>query len=401
MSSSAEPQVSFVHPTIPANEIQIDPNIPVIAIDASSVQIPADFATTSRAPNKEFIETALMPSIKTEGQHQPIAVQVNKDGAYELVFGQNRLLACRQLGVPVLAIVKNHDEIRNQMARYTENLVRNELRTGKERDRNVAQWKSLYLKLNPMADGPKLRAHKAGIAAAKSRGQKHKDKVEAKTFEQVAAKDLGTSAQTVRHAAKRGATFSDNDYRIFEDREVSQTDQTKIAHLPKEDRDRVIELIAKGKKPAVALKTVKSPTVEAEAVNPAEVLTEEEMTSEQFVKSLPLYLNQVVRRALSEQAGAWHTFMYKNNGAGQRLMKLASTLSGAKTLSRTLGTAGAFTGPLARLAMVPHPSKWYECSACNGNGSVDVDGKPRSCEECHGTGISFQMPSSQKKAKKS
>ena len=51
--------------------------------------------------------------------------------------------------------------------------------------------------------------------------------------------------------------------------------------------------------------------------------------------------------------------------------------------------------------MVPHPSKWYECSACNGNGSVDVDGKPRSCEECHGTGISFQMPSSQKKAKKS
>jgi ParB family transcriptional regulator, chromosome partitioning protein len=65
-------------------------------------------------------------AILESGQHQPILVRPNEqmEGRYIIVFGHRRARAARELGRPVLAIVKKMDEVAHVIAQGQENTRR-------------------------------------------------------------------------------------------------------------------------------------------------------------------------------------------------------------------------------------------------------------------------------------
>jgi ParB family transcriptional regulator, chromosome partitioning protein len=64
--------------------------------------------------------------IRESGQHQPILVRPNEQiqGRYIIVFGHRRARAARELGLPVLAVVKKMDEVAHVIAQGQENTRR-------------------------------------------------------------------------------------------------------------------------------------------------------------------------------------------------------------------------------------------------------------------------------------
>jgi N6-adenosine-specific RNA methylase IME4 len=93
---------------------------------------------------------ALAESIATLGLLQPIVV-TPQNGAYHLVAGYHRLLACRSLGWTTIdAIVLGGDDLLVELAEIDENLIRNEL-SYLERAEHLARRKEIYEALYPEA----------------------------------------------------------------------------------------------------------------------------------------------------------------------------------------------------------------------------------------------------------
>ena len=74
--------------------------------------------------DEEFI--LFRDGIRETGQHQPILVRPNDQipGRYIIVFGHRRARAARELGRPVLAVVKRMDEVAHVIAQGQENTRR-------------------------------------------------------------------------------------------------------------------------------------------------------------------------------------------------------------------------------------------------------------------------------------
>jgi ParB family chromosome partitioning protein len=74
--------------------------------------------------DEEFI--LFRDGIRETGQHQPILVRPNDQipGRYVIVFGHRRARAARELGRPVLAVVKRMDEVAHVIAQGQENTRR-------------------------------------------------------------------------------------------------------------------------------------------------------------------------------------------------------------------------------------------------------------------------------------
>jgi ParB family transcriptional regulator, chromosome partitioning protein len=74
--------------------------------------------------DEEFI--LFRDGIRESGQHQPILVRPNEQiqGRYIIVFGHRRARAARELGRPVLAVVKRMDEVAHVIAQGQENTRR-------------------------------------------------------------------------------------------------------------------------------------------------------------------------------------------------------------------------------------------------------------------------------------
>ncbi|MDR1519044.1 MAG: ParB/RepB/Spo0J family partition protein [Planctomycetota bacterium] len=77
----------------------------------------------------------LAASIKERGLLQPIAVRPMSHNGYEIIYGERRWLACRQLGWEnIKAIVRDVDEQNAQADRITENLMHRDLSPLEEGD---------------------------------------------------------------------------------------------------------------------------------------------------------------------------------------------------------------------------------------------------------------------------
>jgi ParB family chromosome partitioning protein len=84
-------------------------------------------AVNSAAPNESIKDLAT--SIADAGQQVPVLLRPSKDrdGHFEIIYGQRRILACRYLGIPVRALIRTLDDTDALMAKGLENAGRAEL----------------------------------------------------------------------------------------------------------------------------------------------------------------------------------------------------------------------------------------------------------------------------------
>lgn len=82
-----------------------------------------------RLEHDEADHARLMDSIREHGQQVPVLVRPHpgEDGAYQIVYGRRRVLACRDLGVSVRAMVRDLDDRDLIVAQGQENTVRRDL----------------------------------------------------------------------------------------------------------------------------------------------------------------------------------------------------------------------------------------------------------------------------------
>ena len=71
----------------------------------------------------------LADSIAASGQQVPVLLRPSgqRDGHFEVIYGRRRILACRQLGVPVKALIRTLDDTEALMAKGLENASRSDL----------------------------------------------------------------------------------------------------------------------------------------------------------------------------------------------------------------------------------------------------------------------------------
>lgn len=84
-------------------------------------------AVNSAEPHNSIQDLA--SSIAEAGQQVPVLLRPSKDrdGHFEVIYGQRRILACRQLGIPVRALIRTLDDTDALMAKGLENAGRAEL----------------------------------------------------------------------------------------------------------------------------------------------------------------------------------------------------------------------------------------------------------------------------------
>lgn len=84
-------------------------------------------AVNSTEPHESIQDLA--SSIAEAGQQVPVLLRPSKDrdGHFEVIYGQRRILACRHLGIPVRALIRTLDDTDALMAKGLENAGRAEL----------------------------------------------------------------------------------------------------------------------------------------------------------------------------------------------------------------------------------------------------------------------------------
>lgn len=84
-------------------------------------------AVNSDEPHESIQDLA--SSIAEAGQQVPVLLRPSKerDGHFEVIYGQRRILACRHLGIPVRALIRTLDDADALLAKGLENAGRAEL----------------------------------------------------------------------------------------------------------------------------------------------------------------------------------------------------------------------------------------------------------------------------------
>ena len=84
-------------------------------------------AVNSTEPHESIQDLA--SSIAEAGQQVPVLLRPSKerDGHFEVIYGQRRILACRHLGIPVRALIRTLDDTDALLAKGRENAGRAEL----------------------------------------------------------------------------------------------------------------------------------------------------------------------------------------------------------------------------------------------------------------------------------
>lgn len=82
-----------------------------------------------RLEHDEEDHALLMSQISEHGQQVPVLVRPHtaEDGVYQIVYGRRRVLACRDLGIPVKAMVRELDDSDLVVAQGQENTARRDL----------------------------------------------------------------------------------------------------------------------------------------------------------------------------------------------------------------------------------------------------------------------------------
>ncbi|QFT75862.1 Chromosome-partitioning protein Spo0J (plasmid) [Ruegeria sp. THAF33] len=84
-------------------------------------------AVNNAEPNESIQDLA--SSIAEAGQQVPVLLRPSKerDGHFEVIYGQRRILACRHLGIPVRSLIRTLDDTDALLAKGLENAGRAEL----------------------------------------------------------------------------------------------------------------------------------------------------------------------------------------------------------------------------------------------------------------------------------
>lgn len=72
-------------------------------------------------------QAQLVESLRTYGQQVPVLLRPGRAGRYEIVYGRRRLMALRELGLPVKAMIRQLDDHALVMAQGQENTSRQDL----------------------------------------------------------------------------------------------------------------------------------------------------------------------------------------------------------------------------------------------------------------------------------
>lgn len=98
----------------------------VIEIDPNDI---GDGGLSDRLEHNDTDHTTLMESLREYGQQVPVLVRPHpeKEDSYQIVYGRRRVLALRDLGVPVKALVRDLDDEALIMAQGQENSARRDL----------------------------------------------------------------------------------------------------------------------------------------------------------------------------------------------------------------------------------------------------------------------------------
>lgn len=101
----------------PTDLIQIDP----FTITGNGLQ--------DRLEDDSRADARLLASIRDHGQQVPVLVRPHPDrpGQYDIIYGRRRVLALRDLGRPVLALIRPLDPADGALARGAENALRRDL----------------------------------------------------------------------------------------------------------------------------------------------------------------------------------------------------------------------------------------------------------------------------------
>ena len=98
----------------------------VIDLDPNLIR---DAGVMDRLEHDEADHATLMVSIRDHGQQVPVLVRPHpgEDGAYQIVYGRRRVLACRDLGISIKAMVRDLDDSDLIVAQGQENTARRDL----------------------------------------------------------------------------------------------------------------------------------------------------------------------------------------------------------------------------------------------------------------------------------
>ena len=197
-----------------------------VTLDANEVFVPdGRFRPLNKSKVKEIAQ-----SIEKLAQMQPILV----DEMGNLIFGNHRLHACIELGIPVEAKVtteKNPDKL--ALMEIDENLSRKEL-SQSELENHLAERKKLYNILYPNTA---------------KRGAKPKDDDGQKNFADDTADSLGKSAKSVNRDVKRGENAGEELQKARDDKKITNGEMDEIIKKDGDDtdaqKDSIKDLIAK------------------------------------------------------------------------------------------------------------------------------------------------------------
>jgi ParB-like chromosome segregation protein Spo0J len=176
-----------------------------IEMDTKEVHVPKG---RFRPLDPKAVES-LKESIEKHKQLQPIIV--SKAG--DLIDGNHRLHACKELGIKVIAnIIDEVNEDQLKLIEIDTNLIRKEL-SATETENHLAERKRLYNLLYP--DTAK-------------RGAKSTDASGKKNFSASTAELTGSSEKTVERAVKRGSEASPELQQARDDKKISTSDIDNI-----------------------------------------------------------------------------------------------------------------------------------------------------------------------------
>lgn len=90
---------------------------------------PTDRFELTAVNSDEEDGASLLDSIREHGQQVPVLLRPapDRDGKFEVIYGRRRILACKQLGIPVNALIRTMDDTAALMAKGLENASRESL----------------------------------------------------------------------------------------------------------------------------------------------------------------------------------------------------------------------------------------------------------------------------------
>lgn len=363
----------------------------------------------------------LAVSIGLEGLHHPILVRPDPatPGRYIGVAGRHRHYAVADMlkrAEIEAKVLKGQAIAKAEQITLSENLFRNPL-TGAQQLIAIKRWNDFYDKERQAIaqikkDRVATQAAKAGKGDEESGlGQVgpaptpapeptlvmiDPDAEKIPAFSTHVAEVTGKSPRTAKRTLQIANAFDEEQLEVFHQKAVPQMWMEAIAKLPADEKAKAVNLIASGKEPgeSVSLATGKD---EVQAPNGTVVVAQEpeapgeaEMTDDAWVE---FYCSEILGQ-LPHKAQFREDAIFYRRTRDLRLSFKSKVGKSMKNRENALLLGfGSFFSRVLRSVSVAHPSKWFQCGNCKGQGVVSLaaGAAKDTCKKCYGAGYQVKM----------